>query len=157
MSENFLKIGEYVFPVTKSTFRFVENDGAGNPGWEFNVQTGKTVSKLAADDDHLNGMPVRFYAEGDPIPIPNKEDLLGVEIFLESPYDEESGEVYFTLYVFEHGELTNLSLKFVERKENLYRMLVTAKVPAGTATGEDENLTIDTWIKRLPKTGYGKG
>lgn len=180
-----LKIGETIFPIKKSEFRYIENDEEGSSGWEFDVETDQSES--LTEDDSLYNCDIRFYSQGDPIPIPLQEDLTGVEVFLEEPFDywklpfterlraeffarflnkpfEASGRatkrVYFTLYVFEHTELKHLSLKFVERKieneDDLYKMLITAKIPKGAIGSHEEDLTIETWIKRLPIGTYAK-
>jgi hypothetical protein len=148
-SVNILRIGKYQFPIVEATFGFVTDDGFGNSGWNFRIVT--EPDSTLKDDDILYGRKVSFRAEVDQIPIPNNEDLLGTETFLEKPYDEETGEIYFTLYVFEHGDLNNLTLKFIERNDAYYRMTVTAKVPKGTVTSQEEDLFIETWIERLPE------
>lgn len=153
--DGILKIGEIIFPINKSEFRYIKDDGNGSSGWEFEIRTDEANS--LPEDHLLFGERIRFYSQGDPIPIPFQDDLTGVEIFLEAPFDEISGEVYFTLYVFEHGDLTNLSLKFIERKGDFYKILINAKIPKGTVESYEEDLTIDTWIKQLPTGSYGQG
>jgi hypothetical protein len=153
--EGILKIGKISFPINKSEFRYIEDDGNCNFGWEFEIRTDEADS--LPEGHLLYGEKIRFYSQGDPIPIPFQDDLTGVEVFLKTPFDETSGEVYFTLYVFEHGDLTNLSLKFIERKGDFYKILVTAKIPKGTIESYEGDLIIDTWIKRLPSGSYGQG
>lgn len=183
--DGILKIGKIVFPINKSEFRYIENDGNGSSGWEFEIQTDQSQS--LPEEHFLQGYDVRFYSQGDPIPIPLQEDLNGVEIFLEEPFDywklpfrerlraeffasflnkpfeasrRATKRVYFTLYVFQHTELKHLSLKFVERKieneNDLYKILITAKIPKGAIESQEEDLTIETWIKRLPNGTYAK-
>lgn len=180
-----LKIGEIAFPIIKSKFRYIKDNGEGSSGWEFDIQTDQANS--LPEEHFLQGHDVRFYSQGDPIPIPLQEDLTGVEIFLEEPFDywklpfrerlrteffarflnkpfeasrRAANRVYFTLYVFEHTELKHLSLKFVERKieneDDLYKILITAKIPKGAVESREVDLTIETWIKRLPIGTYAK-
>lgn len=180
-----LKIGETVFPINKSEFRYIEDNGEGSSGWEFDIQTDRSES--LTEDDSLYDCDIRFYSQGDPIPIPLQDDLTGVEVFLEEPFDywklplkerlraefysiflnrpfeaqrRATNQVYFTLYVFEHTELKHLSLKFIERKieneDDLYKISITAKIPKGAVESYEEDLTIETWIKRLPIGTYAK-
>ena len=153
MEENTLKIGSFVFPVTKATFRYITNNGDGTPGWEFEIRT--AALKSLTPKSVLYRQQPRFFSEGDPIPLENLKDLTGTEIYLKEPFNQESGEVYFTLYVFEHGDLTDLKLKFVKKKGSLYRIRVTATVPEGTVFSTSKRLRIDTWIKQLSAKRYG--
>jgi hypothetical protein len=102
-------IGRHAFPIAKATFRFISDDGQGNPGWEFDIRT-KPLKDLTPRSA-LYGRAPRFFSEGDPIPLQNVKDLTGSEIYLKEPFDPETGEVYFTLYVFEHGDLTDLRIR----------------------------------------------
>ncbi len=147
-----LQIDDFTFPIKEATFRYIVD---GNGGWEFTVKTDESPN---LDDDHLlAGYSPQFSAEGDPIPLENRDDLTGSELYLESPFDNETGEVYFTLYVFEHGDLTHLKLQFTERKGDKYHMFVTASIPAGSVLKHDAKLAIDTWIQRLPDGSYEDG
>src|SRR5689334_15263455 len=109
------------FPVTRATFRFVRggnNDPRSEevPGWDFNVDTGPPINPPADDslaDFFSRGM--RFYTEADPIPLADSDDLTGVELYLKEPYDRASGEVYFTVYLGEHNDVSDLTLRFIER------------------------------------------
>lgn len=151
MAENTLSINRTTYQVSKATFRFIADAGEGEPGWEFNVRTEPLEYR---DEDPLTAVLPRFYAEGDPIPLEDLDDLTGVELKLQEPFDEESGEPYFTLYLFEHGELRDLTLKFLERDDQRYRIRVTATIPAGTVLSEDASLEIHTWLERLPNGSY---
>lgn len=144
-----LAINDIVFEITEATFRYIVDDEGG---WEFEVRSEEPAG--LSGDHHLAGVSPRFFAEGDPIPLEPRDDLTGSEVYLESPYDEESGEVFFTLYVFEHGDLTHLKLQFPERDGDKYHMIVTARIPAGSVLSEDAQLKIDTWIRRLPDGSY---
>ena len=69
MEANTLKIGGYVFPITKATFRYITNNGEGSPGWEFEIRTA-TLKTLTPKSVLYGGQP-RFFCEGDPIPLEN--------------------------------------------------------------------------------------
>ncbi len=149
MLNNTLTLGSLSFPITKAVFRYVPENDLGGPGWDFNIVAEPCQS---LEPDHfLSDTGIRFYSEADPIPVPNLDDLTGVEIFLAEPFDPQSGEVYFTLYVFEHGDLINLTLRFLERDQSSrYRIFISATVPAGSVFDHDEQLEIHTWIEQLP-------
>jgi hypothetical protein len=154
-SENVLTLGRYRFPVIDPTFRHVIDDG-GRPGWDFEVRTGPPFKK---PKDHTvaymfhNG--VRFFAEGDPIPLPNLPDLTGTKLILKEPFDRESGEVYFTLYVCEFDDVSDLTLRFVERSGAYYCMTVSAL--AHRVFEKPVPLKIRTWIRRMRARRRGRG
>jgi hypothetical protein len=153
MNDNILAIGSYVFPIAKATFRYITDDGEGNPGWEFDIRTKKP--RDLSPKSILYGRLPRFYSEGDPIPLKNARDLMGTQIHLKDAYDPDSGKVYFTLYVFEHGDLINVRMRFLEKKGKSYRIKITATVPEGTVFSTPKRLRIETWIKQLPDGHYG--
>jgi hypothetical protein len=115
-------------PVTRASFRYV-SDGNNDPqsddevpGWDFDVCTGPPTDP--PDDESLrfllsNG--IRFYSESDPIPLAKADDLTGVELQLAEPFDPVSGEVYFTVYLGEHNDVSDLTLRFVERLSRAQR------------------------------------
>jgi hypothetical protein len=99
-----LILGRHRFPIHHATFRRVSGDGQGEPGWDFEIDTQPPIEEPTDDTERfMFATGVRFYAEGDPIPLADAEDLTGVDVYIEEPFDPESGEVYFTLYVGEHG------------------------------------------------------
>lgn len=153
-TDDVLTLGEIRFPINVANFRRITDDGQGHPGWEFNICTGPPLNPPADPTEaFLYGNGVRFYAEGDPIPLPDTDDLTGVELELAEPSDPNSGEVYFTLYVAEHGDITDLHLRFLERRGFRYLLEIEALAPSI----EEEPLTlrIRTWIERLPAGRYG--
>jgi len=93
------------------------------------------------------------YAEGDPIPLPDAEDLTGQVVCLEAPFDEDSGDVYFTLYTFEHGDVSHLVLRFHERSGERYR--ITIEALAHDVEDAPVPLAVDTWIERQPPARCG--
>ena len=68
-------------------------------------------------------------------------------LHLEAPYDEVSGDVYFTLYVFEHLDVSGLTPTFLERIGERYHITVDATAHFGS---KRLPLAVDTWIERLP-------
>ena len=78
-----LTLAGHRFPIHHATFRRITDDGQGHPGWEFNIRTQPPIEEPADEGEQFlfaNG--VRFYAEGDPIPLPDADDLTGVEVFI---------------------------------------------------------------------------
>lgn len=150
-----LRLAGHRFPIHHAMFRRITDDGQGRPGWEFELDSQPPIEDPADDTERFmfaNG--VRFYAEGDPIPLPDAEDLTGVDLFTEEPFDPASGEVYFTLYVCEHEEVSRVRLQFVERRGEQYRLRVSAL--AHNLFEEPVELEIDTWITRQPARRYGE-
>jgi hypothetical protein len=149
-----LTLAGHQFPIHHATFRRITDDGQGHPGWEFDICTQPpTVEPADETERFLFAKGVRFYAEGDPIPLPDVEDFTGVEVFIKEPFDPESGEVYFTLYVCEHEDVSNVSLRFLERREMQHRIQVLAM--AHNVFEEPTPLNLETWITQLPAGRYG--
>jgi hypothetical protein len=149
-----LRLAGHRFPIHHATFRRISDDGQGHPGWEFEIDTQPPVEEPNDDTERFmfaNG--VRFYAEGDPIPLPDADDLTGVEVFIEEPFDPASGEVYFTLYVCEHGDVSQVRLRFLERRGAQYRIQVSAL--AHNLFEKPVEFAFETWITRQPDGRYG--
>lgn len=143
------------FPVTRASFRYVsdgDNDPQGDeevPGWDFDVCTGPPADPPADESlGFLLSHGLRFYSESDPIPLANVADLTGVVLRLAEPFDPVSGEVYFTVYLGEHNDVSDLTLRFVERRGSRYRIQVSALVHS--VFEMPTRFEIDTWIERLP-------
>ena len=144
-----MTLGELRFPITTATFGYVTDDGYGDPGWDFEIRTDAPVNEPSDDVDRfLFHRGLRFYAESDPIPLEPVEDLTGVLLELEPTCDPDSGEVYFTLYVSEHGDVSNVALRFVERDGTRYKIHLTAL--AHNIYAEPTEITAKCWIERLP-------
>jgi hypothetical protein len=142
------------FPIHHATFRRITDDGQGHPGWEFNVCTQPPVEEPADESERsLFANGVRFYAEGDPFPLPDADDLTSTELFIEEPFDPESGEVYFTLYVGEHQDVSHVRLQFLERRGAEYRLQVSAL--AHNVFEQPTELAFECWITRQPSGKYG--
>ncbi len=113
-----LKFAGCTLPVTRASFGFVA-DGNNEPrseeevpGWDFDVCAGQPISSV--EDESVVSLlsdGMRFYAESDPIPLKNADDLTGVELKLAEPYDPVTGEVYFTVYLGEHNDVSDLTLR----------------------------------------------
>jgi hypothetical protein len=150
-----LKLAGHRFPIHHATFRRITDNGQGRPGWEFNIRTGPPLDESEETEGFLFADGVRFYADGDPIPLADADDLTGVEVFIEEPFDRDSGEVYFTLYVREHDDVSRVRLRFLERRGSDYRLRVSAL--AHHVFDEPVELEFETWITRQPDGRYGTG
>jgi hypothetical protein len=149
-----LTLAGHRFPIHHATFRRITDDGQGHPGWEFNVCTQPPVEEPSDESEgFLFANGVRFYAEGDPIPLPDADDLTGIEVYIEEPFDPDSGEVYFTLYVGEHQDVSHVRLRFLERRGSQYRIQVSAL--AHNVFEEPAELAFECWISRQPSARYG--
>lgn len=92
---------------------------------------------------------MRLYTERDELPLPVRDDLTGFTLRLKPPFDPDTGEVYFTIYVREHEDVSDLVLHFVERAEQRYRVHATA-LCHNVYRAEPLPLVVDTWLTRLP-------
>jgi len=149
-----LTLAGHRFPIRRATFRRITDDGHGQPGWEFNIRTQPPIDEPADEGEQLLfARGVRFYAEGDPIPLPNMDDLTGTDLFIEEPFDPESGEVYFNHYVCEHQHVSRVRLRVLERRGEEYRITVSAL--AHNLFAKPAELAFETWITQQAAIRYG--
>ena len=108
-----------------------------------------------SDDGDESEYPygIRLMTEAGPLPLEPKDDLTGLSIELNSPYDEKSGEPYFDVNVLESHDVPKLKLKFVERRGDEYLIEINATV-AETITGKLETLSLVAWAKREKDHAY---
>ena len=143
---NTLRLGQRVFPIAIATFFRLSRPEEERPRWQFEIRTGPPVD--LADDSHdrfMYGRGVRLYAEADPIPLPAIDDLTGVELHLPEPFDRKYNDPYFTLYVQEHAEVSDVRLRFAERRGESYRLHLTGL--AHHVEQEPLPLEVATWIE----------
>src|SRR5262245_37272742 len=126
MAENTLRLGKHEFPITRASFFRLPQGEDERPRWEFEIRTGppRGVEK-GSDEYYLYSDGVRLYAEADPIPLPNVEDLTGVELYLQPSFDPKYNDPYFTLYVREHGNVSEVQLRFLKRQGKTYFLHLT--------------------------------
>ena len=143
---NTLRLGQRVFPIAIATFFRLSRPEEERPRWQFEIRTGPPV-ELADDsqDRFMYGRGVRLYAEADPIPLPAIDDLTGVELYLPEPFDRKYNDPYFTLYVQEHAEVSDVRLRFAERRGESYRLHLTGL--AHHVEQEPLPLEVATWIE----------
>lgn len=142
------------FLIHHATFRRIVDDGQGNAGWEFDICTQPPVDTPADEAErYLFANGVRFYSEGDPIPLQDREDLTGVELYIEEPFDPDSGEVHFTVYVGEHQDVSHARLRFLERRDSQYHLQASALVHH--IFEQPAELAFECWITRQPSARYG--
>lgn len=145
---NVLTLGPYRFAVKTATFRYISDSWSGR-GWDFSF-AGPCVND---DPEEVFPYGAQLLAEAAPIPMENADDLTGVEIHLQLPYDDESGEPFFGLNVLEEHELSDLTLKFLSRERNMYLISISATA-AETITGKPEPVTLNAWAIRQPDHAY---
>lgn len=151
-----LTLAGHRFPIHSAMFRYITDDGQGHPGWEFNICTQPPIAeRFEGPEQFLFASGVRFYAKGDPIPLDNADDLTGVEVYIEEPVNPNSGEVYFTLFVGEHRDVSHVRLRFLERRGSQYRIRVSAL--AHNLFAEPTALSFECWITRQPSGRFGAG
>lgn len=148
-SENWLQIGRYEFVVESASFRYIIESWSG-PGWDFTF-----VGRCTNDDGETSVFPygAKLYTEASPLPLEPADDFTGIEIVLDSPYDEESGEPYFGLKLWEEHDVSRMRLHFVKKDGDRYLIEITATI-ADSVFGHEEQLNLRAWVKQLPDHAY---
>ena len=147
--ENTLKIHRTIFPIKAAIFQYCPpSPNQAYAGWNWDIDCGENANLTPRHT--LYGREPRLYAEIAAIPLANQANLTGVTLHLPEAWNAEHNEPYFTLYVYEHGDLLDAKLMFIEKKGNAYRIHLTARIPAGSVYSGETKLTVDTWIEQLP-------
>lgn len=146
---NRLKLGDYEFAIEYASFRYITQSWSG-PGWDFSF-SGPCLNNDPDEVSFMNG--VGLLTEAAPLPIANQEDLTGVTISLPLPYDEESGEPYFGIYVWEEHDVSDVVLRFAERSGNKYRIEFSGTA-SKSALGQPTPIELNAWAERLPDHAY---
>jgi len=106
----------------------VDDDDEPRAGWGFDIAAGKPIEEPEGDERHLFDDGVCLYAEDEPVPLPDLADLTGVEFALKRPFHPESGEPYFTFAVPAYKQVSGFRVRFLERRDKLYRVELSATV-----------------------------
>jgi hypothetical protein len=156
MGEGVLTLARYRLPVVLATFRRVTANWYGEPGWDFTIRTGPP-SEMPDDcyERQAIGEGVEVYCAGGPVPLNDCEDLTGAEVYIAEPFDPATGDNFFGITVLEHDDVSDLTLKFVERRGSQYRLVANGLAHCGVGGQEVAPLAVDTWIERLPAYRYG--
>lgn len=146
----FLRVGTYKFALETAIFRYITDSSSG-PGWDFSFFGPCLNPAFEFQFDY----GVRLLAEAAPLPLENADDLTGKELYVELPYYEATEEPYFGLTDFLHGEhdVSELTLRFLERRADQYLIQITATV-AETLTGKPEPLELLAWATQQPNHAY---
>lgn len=147
--DNRMRLGRYEFAVEVATFHRITASWSG-PGWDFSF-SGPCLND-GPDENHFP-YGARLLAEAAPLPLPDRDDLTGVELVLPLSFDEKSGEAYFGINVHEEHEVSDVRLRFAERDGPRYRIEFTGVV-AETVFGRPEALTLNGWAEHLPDHAY---
>ena len=129
---------------------------SGQPGFQgFNICTQPPVEEPAKEGEQLLfTRGVRFYAEGDPIPLPDLDDLTGTRLVHRGAVRPQvRPSACFTLYVCEHQHVTHVRLRFLERRGEQYRITVSAL--AHNLFAKPAELAFETWIPQQAAIRYG--
>jgi hypothetical protein len=102
--------------------------GKPRAGWGFEIAARRPVEKPPGEDGHLFDLGVCLYCEDEPVPLPEIDDLTGVDFRTRRNFDPESGEAYFWFNCGEDLEVSNVRIHFRERNGKQYRIELTAKV-----------------------------
>jgi hypothetical protein len=148
-SFNTMRIGSYEFTIETASLRYVTQSQSG-PGWDF------TFSGPCVNDDPVEPIfpyGAKLFTEVAPLPLKKAGDLTGVELILPLPYDEESGEPFFSLDVCEAHQVSDVRLRFAERDGSRYCIEITGIV-AKTVFGHPERLELSAWAEQLPDSAY---
>ena len=90
----------------------VSQDDKTRQGWGFRIRTESPTLE----------------AEDEPIPLPDRDDLTGVDFRLDPSYDLDTGGVYFSFTATAWHEVSQLRIRFVEKNEGRYRVELSATV-----------------------------
>jgi hypothetical protein len=148
-AENRMRLGSYEFAIEAASYRYITESDSG-PGWDFDF-SGPCINDDPENPTFLYG--ARLYTEAAPIPLEKAEDYTGSELYLPEPYDDATGEPFFGLKVWEEHDLSDLRLRFAEKKGPTYRIEITASV-AETVFGHPERLRLSAWTEERPDHSY---
>lgn len=126
-------------------------------GWRFFLYAGPPPEESSVDEDmktvFMNG--VNLYADDEPIPLPDMPDFTELEFTLKEPYSPVSGETYFTLDPGEALDVSDVALRFLEKKDACYHISLTAQVHHFAK--EPTPLLYDGWIEVTDGVQAGSG
>lgn len=148
MSPNTMQIEDYEFRIESASFRYITDSSSG-PGWDFSFHG------VCADDtcDDMFPYDAVVRTEAAPLPLTKSGDYTGVEVSVPLPYDEDSGEPFFSLMVGEEHELSSLTLRFLQRDGDRYLIELEAEV-APTVLEHSAPLTLSAWTEEQPDHAY---
>lgn len=144
-----MQVGEFELLVESASFRYV-TDRRFRPGWDFSIRGRCREEDEACDELFFDGALLR--TEVAPLPFSPSEDLTGTQFFIELPYDAESGEPLFGLYIMEELGVSNLKLHFLERDGTRY--LIEIKAEVAHFGPQPTPLHVIAWVEQLPDGAY---
>lgn len=148
MDDNKMTLDSYQFSVDEGSFRYI-TDSISGAGWDFNF-SGECLNDT---EDELFPFGFRLLCEAAPLPFEKSSDYTGKEIYLEKSYDEESGEPYFGINVWEEHELSKLTLKILKKDGKKYLIEITA-MAAETILGEPSKVHLLGWAMEEADHAY---
>jgi hypothetical protein len=145
---DFMRLDSFEFTVTSASFRFITASSSG-PGWDFVFQG----SALGGECEEVFPFGATLLAEAAPLPLEGDAELVGRELWLPLPLDDESGEPLFGLQVGEEHEVSSLKLRFAQRDNSRFLIEIEAVV-APSVLSHPAILQMSAWAERLPDHAY---
>ena len=110
---------------TARMYRFA--NAANRSGWGFFIETHEAFEEPPEDDETWGHFPypVVLLADDEPIPLPQADDLTGVDFFLEEPY-HPGGRQYFQFTPIDSHDVSDVRIRFLERRGWRYRIELSA-------------------------------
>ena len=111
---------------TARMYRFT--NPAGRSGWGFHIVTHEAFEEPAEDDETWGQFPypVQLTTEQEPIPLPEADDLTGVDFSLKEPSRPGGGD-YFLFTPIDSHPVSDVRIRFLERQGARYRIELTGK------------------------------
>jgi len=155
---NQLSLNSISFPVRNGTLS-CHQDNSGRQCWSIQIQCDESAQldyrnwPLERHEDELDwlaGTEPCLYAQMLPIPVSSPEELPGRTFpFPQSPDDEPAewdrgaGWLFFCLYLFEHELAYPMTVTFVERQQDRYRVNIVGTFSCNSVNHE---LRADAWL-----------
>jgi len=120
-----LSVPGYRFAAkTARMYRFT--NPAGRTGWGFFIITHEAYEEPPEDDEAWGQFPygVQLTTEQEPIPLPEVDDLTGVDFFVKEQSRPGGGD-YFLFTPIDSDPVSDVRIRFIERQESCYRVELT--------------------------------
>lgn len=113
-----LRVKDREFKTNECIF-FATIDDENSLSWNFRVSTyGQKFDEFWE--------PV-VSGENMLIKLPQADVIVGETVAVPDAYDPKSDKYFFTMYVFEHEDMYQNRIKFLQRRNNIFQILWTAK------------------------------
>ena len=110
-------------------YRFTNDadDEAARAGWGSIIATWEPFEEPPRGEDECGIFPneVALYAEDEPIPLPESDDFTAPDFFFKEP-PRSDGEAYFMYDPTEAYDVSDVRIRFVERRSSRFRVELSA-------------------------------